>query len=164
MPTQTLPSSAPIVAVEVADAPQRREQPAKTQRSTRILLVEDEPLTAEVFARALLRDGHVVDVARDGLQALRRLREQAPALVVLDMSLPTLSGADVVRELRAAGHVDLPIVVVSGSERRQSALTPAELWPGAWLVKPVKPKDLVALVRELVRDHPIPDEPFNPLQ
>ncbi len=147
MPTQTLPPA----KVALGD-PERIPQPTKTQRSTRVLLVEDEPLTAEVFARALARDGHVVDVARDGLQALRRLREHTPSLVVLDMSLPTLSGADVVRDLRRAGHLDLPIVVVSGSDRRQTNLTAAELWPGAWLVKPVKPRDLVALVRELVRD------------
>jgi DNA-binding response OmpR family regulator len=105
-----------------------------------------------VFARALARDGHVVDVARDGLQALRRLREHTPTVVVLDMSLPALSGADVVRDLRNAGLVDLPIVVVSGSDRRQTTLTGAELQPGAWLVKPVKPRDLVALVRDLTRD------------
>ena len=74
-----------------AAAPQHTEDPAKTQRSTRVLLVEDEPLTAEVFARALSRDGHVVEVARDGLQALRRLRERAPSAIVLDMSLPTFS-------------------------------------------------------------------------
>lgn len=147
MPTQTLPPA----KVAFCD-PERIPQPTKTQRSTRVLLVEDEPLTAEVFARALARDGHVVDVAKDGLQALRRLREHTPSLVVLDMSLPTLSGADVVRDLRRAGHLDLPIVVVSGSDRRQTSLTAAELWPGAWLVKPVKPRDLVALVRELVRD------------
>lgn len=148
MPTTTLPS--PRV---VADSPQHVVQPTQTRRSLRILLVEDEPLTAEVFARALSREGHIVEVAKDGLQALRRLREQKPSLVVLDMSLPALSGADVVRDLRAQGHIDLPIVVVSGSERRRSSLTAAELWPGAWLVKPVKPKDLVALVRQLVRDH-----------
>lgn len=138
--------------IEAVATPERTAQAVRTQRSTRVLLVEDEPLTAEVFARALSRDGHVVEVARDGLQALRRLRERLPSVVVLDMSLPALSGADVVRELRAAGHADLPIVVVSGSERRLTSLTSAELQPGAWLVKPVKPRELVALVRGLTGD------------
>jgi DNA-binding response OmpR family regulator len=136
-------------APSAARAPQRAPGAARTRRSTRVLLVEDEPLTAEVFARALHRDGHVVDVARDGRQALRRLHDAVPTVVVLDMVLPALSGADVVRALRAQGHVDLPIVVVSGSERQMTALPDAHLWPGAWLVKPVKPRELVALVREL---------------
>ncbi|MBL8737593.1 MAG: response regulator transcription factor [Planctomycetes bacterium] len=145
MKTLTLP------IVDATAVPQRTTTKAKTQRSTQVLLVEDEPLTAEVFARALSRDGHEVEVARDGLQALRRLRDRAPSLVVLDMSLPTLSGAEVVREIRAMGRTRLPIVVVSGSDRRQTNLTPGELWPGTWLTKPIKPRDLVAVVRELLQ-------------
>jgi DNA-binding response OmpR family regulator len=113
----------------------------------RILLVEDEPLTAEVLARALSRDGHIVDVARDGLQAMRQLRDRLPNLVVLDMMLPAIPGADVVRKLREDGHLDLPIIVVSGSPRRQADLTDSELSPGTWLEKPVKPRRLVEVVR-----------------
>lgn len=153
MKTLTLP------IVDATAIPQRTVAQAKTQRSTQVLLVEDEPLTAEVFARALSRDGHVVEVARDGLQAIRRLRDRAPSLVVLDMSLPTLSGAEVVREIRAMGRTRLPIVVVSGSDRRQTNLTPAELWPGTWLTKPIKPRELVAVVRDLLQhaDEPTQD-------
>lgn len=147
--TPPLPAAAAI--------PARDEAALKTQRSTRVLLVEDEPLTAEVFARALSRDGHVVEVARDGLQALRRLRERAPSAIVLDMSLPALSGADVVRELRAMGKLGVPVVVVSGSDRRQTDLSPADLWPGTWLVKPIKPRELVAVVRDLLQQSEDPE-------
>jgi DNA-binding response OmpR family regulator len=121
-------------------------------RATRILLVEDEPLTAEVFARALTHAGHQVEVARDGLQALRHLCDHTPSLVVLDLNLPKLGGAELVRRLRAAGHTKLPVVVVSGSSRRASDLAAAELWPGTWLEKPVKPKALVALVADFLRE------------
>lgn len=137
---------------EPAGAPQRSARGGLLRRGSRVLLVEDEPLTAEVFARALARDGHRVDVARDGLQALRRSNEHLPALVVLDMQLPALSGAEVVRRLRGGGHVDLPIVVVSASSRAESDLTTSELWPGIWLTKPVKPRHLVTVVREFLGD------------
>ena len=139
-------------------APQQCVDQPKTAKSTRVLLVEDEPLTAEVFARALTRAGHVVDVAKDGLQALRQLRERRPSLVVLNMSLPTLSGSAVVRELRASGCVDVPIVVVSGSEQRQSSVTDAQLLPGIWLTKPIKPRQLVAIVSDMLQCGP--DEPL----
>jgi DNA-binding response OmpR family regulator len=128
--------------------PQRVDAHRRLHRQTRVLLVEDEPLTAEVFARALARDGHRVDVARDGLQAMRRLHDHTPSLIVLDMNLPALSGAEVVRRLRADGHTTLPIIVVSGSSRAESDLGAAELRPGAWLTKPVKPRDLVRVVRD----------------
>jgi DNA-binding response OmpR family regulator len=144
-----MPMHATAAVDPAAAAPKRTSQRSTTSRSTRVLLVEDEPLTAEVFARALLRDGHVVDVAKDGLQALRRLREHKPTAIVLDMSLPALSGADVVRDLRRSGHVDVPVIVVSGSDRSQTNLRDDELSPGVWLTKPVKPRELVARVREL---------------
>ena len=143
---------AAIIPTEPSCASQRTHHPQRTSRSTRVLLVEDEPLTAEVFARALTRAGHVVDVARDGLQALRHLRDRTPSVLVLDMSLPALSGAAVVRELRASGKVDVPVVVVSGSEQRQCALTDETLSPGVWLTKPVKPRQLIEVVRSLFGD------------
>jgi CheY-like chemotaxis protein len=142
---------ATLLPTHPARAPQRTTARLATERTTRVLLVEDEPLTAEVFARALTRDGHVVEVATDGLRALHLLRDHQPSLLVLDMSLPTMSGADVVRRIRADGHQRLPIVVVSGSPRHESSLHDHELQPGAWVEKPVKPRDLVALVRRFTQ-------------
>ncbi len=133
---------------QTAPVPQQTPRPMRTQPTMRILLVEDEPLTAEVFARALSRDGHVVELARDGQQALRRFADHRPSLVVLDVSLPTLSGTDVVRRLRADGHRQVPILVVSGSARQLTNLRDDELRPGTWLEKPIKPRDLVRIVRE----------------
>ena len=62
--------------------------------------------------------------------------------------LPTLSGTDVVRRLRADGHRQVPILVVSGSARQLTNLRDDELRPGTWLEKPIKPRDLVRIVRE----------------
>ncbi len=132
-----------------APAAQERQRPVRLERTTRVLLVEDEPLTAQIFAMALERDGCVVEVARDGLQALRRFRDRRPSLVILDMSLPTLSGAEVLRRLRGDGHRDVPILVVSGSPRSAVDVPAAEFGPGAWLQKPIKPRDLVRIARSL---------------
>ena len=139
---------------ETGCAPKHSDDTSKAAKSTRVLLVEDEPLTAEVFARALTRAGHVVAVARDGLQALRQLRERVPSLIVLDMSLPAVSGVSVVRELRDSGANDVPVVVVSGSDQHQSSLTQQQLEPGVWLTKPIKPRQLVAIVRDMIDDGP----------
>ncbi|MCA8952698.1 MAG: response regulator [Planctomycetes bacterium] len=137
-------------ASEPSTSPQRTKRIETVERLTRILLVEDEPLTAEVFAQALTRDGHQVEVARDGLQALRRLRDRVPSVIILDMNLPTLPGTEVVRRLRAAGHRQVPILVVSGSCPSLAQLGRDELAPGKWLEKPVKPRDLVREVRRLL--------------
>ncbi len=144
-PTRSL-TSAPGVA------PQQVDDLHAAERTTRILVVEDEPLTAEIFALALARDGHEVEVARDGLQALRRLDKRLPSAIVLDMNLPAVSGAEVIRHLRHEGHTDLPIVIVSGQSPSLSTLEQNEIEPGIWIEKPVKPRDLVRIVRGFVQD------------
>lgn len=128
------------------DDASRKAAPAATAR---LLVVEDDPLSAQIFERALARGGYVVETARDALQALRRIEARAPSAVVLDLTLPVGSGADVVRALRARGD-DVPVLIVSGKQPWQSALTAAELAPGRWLTKPVKPRDLLDAVRALL--------------
>lgn len=128
------------------DDASRKAAPAATAR---LLVVEDDPLSAQIFERALARGGYVVETARDALQALRRIEARAPSAVVLDLTLPVGSGADVVRALRARGD-DVPVLIVSGKQPWQSALTAAELAPGRWLTKPVKPRDLLDAVHALL--------------
>ncbi len=128
-------------------------QPIKTrrQRSTRILVVEDEPVTAEVFARALHNEGHRVRVARDGVQAAHALRDHPPDLVVLDMGLPGAPGSEVLRGLRQGPRgATVPVIVVSGVDRDQTSIEAGLLSPGLWVTKPVRPRDLVAAVRGLL--------------
>jgi two-component system response regulator RegX3 len=122
----------------------------QARRTLQVLVVEDEPLTAQIFALALARDGMEVDVCKNGLQAERRIAQRRPSAVVLDMSLPLRSGADLLRHLRRSGLHDLPVIVVSGADRRLAGITHGELWPGAWIDKPVRPRDLVAIVREFL--------------
>jgi DNA-binding response OmpR family regulator len=115
----------------------------------RILIVEDEPVTAEVFARALRAEGHDVRVARDGMQAMRALREEPPDLVVLDLGLPTMPGLEVLRRLRSGAEQAVPVVVVSGAPPQTLPAAGPLLPPGRWLQKPLRPRELVAAVREL---------------
>lgn len=146
--------TAPSPILHAPDAAQPRAATAQrsAQRTLRVLVVEDEPLTAQIFALALARDGMEVDVCKNGLQAQNRIAQRLPSAVVLDMSLPLRSGADLLRHLRASGLRDLPVIVVSGADRREVGLAHADLWPGAWVDKPVRPRDLVAVVREFLPD------------
>jgi len=139
-----------IVAPSRPDTATRRSAtPRQPVAAGRVLLVEDEPLTAEVFRRCLCRGGFDVEHAADGLQAINRRESWQPDLLVLDMSLPTMSGADVVRHLRGKGD-DIPIVVISGCAQWQSSLTDEELRPGLWVNKPIKPRKLIAIVQEIL--------------
>lgn len=145
----------PLATVKTPAArptPQATSRPPRQTAAARVLLVEDDPVTAEVFARALQRAGHEVRVAADGNQALHALRDQAPDVVVLDLGLPTVPGIEVLRRLRAGDRGDLPVIVVSGSSARSLRSAEALVAPGLWLEKPLRPNELVAAVDDLCGD------------
>ncbi len=80
----------------------------------RILLVEDNPINADMLSRRLARLGMVVTVAEDGVKALDRARADVPELILMDVSLPGLDGLEVTRLLKAdPATSSIPIVVLT---------------------------------------------------
>jgi CheY-like chemotaxis protein len=92
----------------------------------KILLVEDNPENWEMLSRRLKNRGHEVTVAEDGQSALDLANAEAPDLILLDMSLPILSGWDVAKALRAGeATTDIPIIALTAhalDEDRDQAL------------------------------------------
>jgi two-component system response regulator MprA len=118
-------------------------------KGSRILVVEDEPRLAATLERVLGLEGHDVEVAGDGNDALRRARERAFDLVVLDIMLPGLDGIAVCRRLRATGPVPiLLLTALGGTEERVRGL---DSGADDYLVKPFAYEELLARVRALLR-------------
>jgi CheY-like chemotaxis protein len=87
-----------------------------------VVLAEDDPDMAEMNRRALTADGHHVEVARDGAEAVEAVHRVEPDLLILDMQMPRKNGMEVVEELRAdPATEDQPVVMLTNAE-----LTPAE--------------------------------------
>jgi DNA-binding response OmpR family regulator len=72
-----------------------------TDRPGRIMVVDDDATLADVVGRYLVRDGHQVECCGDGFEALRRIADEPPDLVVLDLMLPGMDGLEICRRLRA---------------------------------------------------------------
>jgi two-component system cell cycle response regulator DivK len=68
---------------------------------TRILLVEDNPENRDMLSRRLIRRGYEVEFAEDGAEAVRKARESAPALILMDLSLPVMDGWEATRRIKA---------------------------------------------------------------
>jgi len=118
-------------------------------KGSRILVVEDEPRLAATLERVLGQEGHDVEVAGDGNDALRRARERAFDLVVLDIMLPGLDGIAVCKRLRATGPVPiLLLTALGGTEERVRGL---DSGADDYLVKPFAYEELLARVRALLR-------------
>jgi two-component system phosphate regulon response regulator PhoB len=119
---------------------------------SRVLIVEDEPDLAELVRFHLAKAGFAAEVAhsgRDGLEAIRRAR---PALVVLDLMLPDLSGTDVCREVRADPRLkDLPILMLTARAEEVDRVVGFELGADDYVTKPFSPRELVLRVRAILR-------------
>jgi CheY-like chemotaxis protein len=113
----------------------------------RILVIDDDPKTLELYREVLGGAGHEVLAAQDGLQGLARTKRN-PALILVDLMLPNMNGYEFVKRVRAVeGHAATPIVVVSGVATGEWAL---RVGADRFLQKPVRPRELVALVEQLL--------------
>ena len=112
--------------------------------STRtILIVEDDDDLRRLFRTALAIAGYSVEEASDGAAALQRIHYNPPDLVILDLSLPTVSGFMVHQEIAAHAHTrHIPVVVVTGSTMNLDHLDVPCV-----LRKPVDPEALISTVR-----------------
>ncbi len=114
-----------------------------------ILVVEDDPKTADLVAMYLAREGYRPRVAHDGRQALALARQYPPVLVVLDLMLPKMDGWEVCRRLRQQSDVPVIMLTARGDEiDRVAGLT---MGADDYVVKPFSPRELVARVQAVLR-------------
>ena len=115
----------------------------------RIVVIDDEPSVQEVVRAYLEKDGYQVFVAGNGAEGLALAERVNPALIVLDLMLPDISGEEICEEVRSRS--DVPILMLTAKASADERV--AGLVSGAddYLVKPFSPRELVARVRAVLR-------------
>jgi DNA-binding response OmpR family regulator len=117
-----------------------------------ILIVEDDPIAANLVQLILGRQGYRSLVALDGLEGLKIARSEHIDLILLDLMLPGIDGFEVLTQLRAAPKTeDIPVMIVSVKSQVADRRTAAKVGADAYLTKPYKAEDLVAKVNSLLR-------------
>lgn len=114
-----------------------------------ILLVEDEPSFVEALEIGLGREGFLVVVATDGIEALEKFDSVNPDLVLLDVMLPRASGIDVCRQIRAKSTV--PIIMVTAKASEIDTVVGLEVGADDYVTKPYRIRELVARIRVQLR-------------
>ncbi len=115
-----------------------------------LLVVDDDSRVRTVVCWQLEAEGYVLYEAADGNAAWQAIAERRPDLVVLDLSLPGMSGLDLLRRLRDAGD-RTPVVVLSGRSGEGDRILALDLGADDYLVKPFSPGELAARVRSVLR-------------
>jgi two-component system response regulator VicR len=114
-----------------------------------ILVVDDEPNIVEVVSAYLKRELFNVVTAFDGDQALKRVAENHPDLIVLDVMLPRIDGLEVVRRVRATSNT--PIIMLTARGEETDKLVGLGIGADDYLTKPFSPRELVARIKAVLR-------------
>jgi CheY-like chemotaxis protein len=125
-----------------------------------IVIIEDNAVAANLYRAALSREGYKIEVATDGESGLDAITRLKPDLVLLDLMLPKVDGAEVLRRIRALPGLDqLPVIVTSNA---YTATRLDDLWKaGATQIvtkASISPKDLARVVKETLDRMPPPSQ------
>ncbi len=113
-----------------------------------VLVVDDSITVRRVTQRLLQREGYRVSLAVDGLQALERLQEERPAVVLSDIEMPRMDGFDLARNIRADQRLrDLPIIMITSRIAGKHREHAEQLGVNHYLGKPYSEEELLSLVR-----------------
>ena len=115
----------------------------------RVLVVDDDLALAEMLGIVLRGEGFEPSFVHDGDKAIEAFRETRPDLVLLDLMLPGADGIDVCRQIRAESGV--PIVMLTAKSDTVDVVLGLESGADDYIVKPFKPKELVARIRARIR-------------
>jgi two-component system phosphate regulon response regulator PhoB len=118
----------------------------------RVLVVEDESAIQELLRYALKQAGFEVLVVASAEQALAEIRSELPAMVLLDLMLPGMSGIALAKHLRAEARTRaLPIIMVTARAEETDRVQGLDLGADDYITKPFSPKELVARIRAVLR-------------
>ena len=117
-----------------------------------VMIVDDNVTAREALVAILEGEGHDLQQARDGIQALSMLKEIQPDLILLDVMMPAMDGFEVCRRIRATPQLaEVPIILLTALDDRDSLLRGIESGADDFLSKPPDRRELVARVRTITR-------------
>ncbi|PIU57453.1 MAG: DNA-binding response regulator [Chloroflexi bacterium CG07_land_8_20_14_0_80_51_10] len=124
----------------------------KTSRA--ILVVDDEPRIVEVISMNLDLEGYRVFGAANGREALKKLTQELPDLVILDVMMPEMDGFETLREIRQVSTIPIIMLTVKGEE--VDKIKGLELGADDYMTKPFSPQELVSRVKAMLRRAEMP--------
>ena len=122
-----------------------------------IFLVEDDPVVVKVYAAKFQREGFRVELAEDGLVAMKKLLQVKPDIIVLDLMMPKLNGVDVLKYIRATPELKkTPVIILSNAHMTSLAQEAAAIGAEKALLKSsCTPSQLLEVINGLLGGKPV---------
>ncbi len=130
------------------------EQPKIELRDRLVLVVDDEPRIVNFVRMNLELEGCRVIAAHNGREALERVRDNLPDIVLLDIMMPGMDGFEVLRRLRQFSTV--PVIVLTAKDEAEDRVRGLELGADDYIGKPFEHRELVSRIRAVLRRHATP--------
>lgn len=119
--------------------------------SQSVLVVDDEPMARTLLRLMLVRAGFEVSEAEDGYDALEKIAEELPDLVILDVMMPGMDGFSVCRAVRESDRTaSLPVIMLSAKTDLESVNRGLRAGANKYLTKPISPDELTRQVRSVL--------------
>jgi chemosensory pili system protein ChpA (sensor histidine kinase/response regulator) len=124
------------------------EIPALSAEGATVLVVDDSMTVRRVTQRLLERNGYHVVTAKDGVDALREMSEEMPAVMLVDVEMPRMDGYDLTRNVRGAAAMrEVPIIMITSRTAEKHRRVALDLGVDEYLGKPYREDELLALVK-----------------
>jgi two-component system phosphate regulon response regulator PhoB len=120
--------------------------------STQILIIEDEQDVIDLLTLNLRKAGFTLSTATDGAAGLRKAREEAPALIILDLMLPRMPGLEICKVLKTdISTRQIPIIMLTAKAEEIDRIVGLEFGADDYVTKPFSPRELVLRVNAILR-------------
>src|SRR5436189_865932 len=118
----------------------------------RILIIEDEQDVIDLLTLNLRKAGFALSTATDGAAGLRKVREELPALIILDLMLPRMSGLEICKILKTdAATRHIPIIMLTAKAEEIDRIVGLEFGADDYVTKPFSPRELILRVNAILR-------------
>ncbi len=129
-----------------------------------VLIVDDEEDILEMIEYNLAKEGYGVTRAQTGEKALRKIQEELPDLVILDLMLPGMDGLDVCRQIKNDSRtVHVPVLMLTAKGTEADIVAGLELGADDYVIKPFSMRVLLARIRAALRRKKVPTDDSTPL-
>lgn len=118
----------------------------------KILVTDDEVPVVQIIRTNLELEGYEVVTAHDGEEALRKVAEESPNLIILDVMMPKMDGWEVLSNLKGSPRTqDIPVIMLTALSQMEDMDRGARLGNDCYLTKPFEPLELIAMVKRLLQ-------------
>jgi DNA-binding response OmpR family regulator len=125
----------------------------KSTPTKKILIIEDEPDVIDLLTLQLRKSGEFgVSTATDGATGVRKAREEAPALIILDLMLPKMPGLEVCKILKSDPATrDIPIIMLTAKAEEIDRIVGLEFGADDYVTKPFSPREIILRIKAIIR-------------